>query len=215
MYSSCKNSQTNVLTVFLLAGTILSISLVGCGPSTEERLATSKISPLQFPLKKIILLTPFNSLRGAFKDQHHAADDYKSKSGTPVYSIAEGMVSFSGEIGGYGWLITVDHPAQKLYSLYGHLSKRRWKLKDGTMVKKGDIIGFVANDDEDGSGGPYPEWPPHLHFGIRKGKKSDYPGSGDNRWMAGYTIKPASSLGWLAPTKTIKEQSQFDNNKGS
>ena len=66
----------------------------------------------------------------------HAAEDYKRPAGTPVYAIADGTISFSGPAGGYGWLILIDHPQANLYSLYGHLSPSRWKLKAGTDVQR-------------------------------------------------------------------------------
>jgi murein DD-endopeptidase MepM/ murein hydrolase activator NlpD len=108
---------------------------------------------------------------------------------------------------GYGWLITVDHPVSNVYSLYGHLSTRRNKLERGG-VKKGDVIGYLADDDEDGSGGAYPDWGPHLHFGIRQGSRFDYPESGDDRWMAGYTYAHPTTLGWVNPTLFILSHSQ-------
>jgi murein DD-endopeptidase MepM/ murein hydrolase activator NlpD len=172
--------------------------------SQEQSLYLANDKPFQFPLKKIRRLTGFDSFKGAFKNQHHAAEDFKAKAGTPVYAVADGKVSFSGRVGGYGWLVIIDHFDWDVYSLYGHLSERRWKIKSGAMVKKGENIGYIADDDEDGSGGSYPEWSPHLHFGIRKGQRSDYPNSGDNRWMAGYTVQSSSQLNWLQPSKFIK-----------
>ena len=68
--------------------------------------------------------------------------------GTPVYAVADGEISFSGPMGGYGWLIIIDHPQANLYSLYGHLSPGRWRMESGT-VEKGEMIamksaGFVG-----------------------------------------------------------------------
>ncbi len=80
----------------------------------------------------------------------HAAEDYKRPAGTPVYAMADGRVSFSGTAGGYGWLIIIDHPQFNLYSLYGHLSPSRWKLPSGEKVKKGDLIAYLGDPDENG-----------------------------------------------------------------
>ena len=67
-----------------------------------------------------------------------------------------------------------------------------------------DMDGVFADDDEDGSGGAYPDWEPHLHFGLRRGSPVDYPGSGDDRWMAGYTSAHPTELGWLEPSAYIE-----------
>ena len=57
--------------------------------------------------------------------KYHAAEDYWRPAGSEVYAMADGEVSFSGMMGGYGWLVIVDHPEMNLYSLYGHLSPSR------------------------------------------------------------------------------------------
>ncbi|MBC8548417.1 MAG: M23 family metallopeptidase, partial [Candidatus Brocadiales bacterium] len=119
--------------------------------------------------------------------EYHAAEDYHLPAGTPVYAIADGNISFSGPMGGYGWLIIIDHPQANIYSLYGHLSPSRWRLESG-LVKKGDLIAYLGDPDENGGSTEQP-LVTHLHFGIRVGQKNDYPGKGEWRWQAGW-IKP-------------------------
>ena len=104
-------------------------------------------------------------------------------------------------------MITVDHPEGDVYSLYGHLSSKRDKVTEGE-VQMGNIIAYIADDDEDGSGGEYPDWGPHLHFAIRQGSRYDYPENGDNLWMAGYTYVYPTEIGWLDPTDFIEGHSQ-------
>ena len=135
--------------------------------------------------------------------RYHAAEDAMGAPGTPVYAIADGEISYSGQMNGYGWLIIIDHPDLGVHSLYGHLSTRRFKVTEGFVVK-GQLISYLADDDEDGSGGAYPNWGPHLHFGIRQGMKEDYPSTGDSRWTAGHTYSYPSTLGWIAPSEFIK-----------
>jgi hypothetical protein len=138
------------------------------------------------------------------KRKYHAAEDYHLPAGSPVYAFADGRISFSGPMGGYGWLIIIDHPQANIYSLYGHLSPSRWLLKSGS-VEKGDLIAYLGNPDENGGSAENPLIP-HLHFGIRVGQRTDYPGMGEWRWMAGW-IKPCpSDLGWLQPSKVISGQ---------
>lgn len=136
--------------------------------------------------------------------QYHAAEDYHLPAGTSVYAIADGDISFSGRMGGYGWLIIIDHPQAYIYSLYGHLSPSRWRLESGS-VQKGDLIAYLGDPDENGGSAENP-LRPHLHFGIRAGQRTDYPGMGEWRWMAGW-IKPCpQDLGWLNPSEFITSQ---------
>jgi len=137
--------------------------------------------------------------------EYHAAEDSYDPPGTPVYAMAEGKISFSGRMGGYGWLIIIDHPQANLYSLYGHLSSSRWRLRLGTDVKKGDLIAYLGNDDENGGSKENP-LAPHLHFGIRTGQRVDYPKGGEWRWMAGWIRLCPQDLGWLQPSIVITSQ---------
>ena len=145
--------------------------------------------PFQFPLDELGLdmrigdPTPARFCRGSWekegeehKRRYHAAEDYHLPAGSPVYAIADGEISFSGPMGGYGWLIIIDHPQFNIYSLYGHLSPSRWYLKSGT-VEKGDLIAYLGDPDENGGSAKNP-LVTHLHFGIRAGQRRDYPGFG-------------------------------------
>lgn len=136
--------------------------------------------------------------------EYHAAEDIYTPADTPVYAMADGQISYSGPMGGYGWLIIIDHPQVNLYSLYGHLSPSRWRLESG-QVKKGDLIAYLGDSDENGGTRENP-LRTHLHFGVRVGQKSDYPARGEWRWMAGW-IKPCpQDVGWQQPSMVITTQ---------
>ena len=137
--------------------------------------------------------------------QFHAAEDYQRPAGTPVYAMADGRISFLGTAGGYGWLIIIDHPQANLYSLYGHLSPSRWKLETGTKVKRGDLIAYLGDSDENGGSKKEP-LEPHLHFGIRAGQTANYPSKGEWRYMAGWSSLCPQDLGWLQPSFVITSQ---------
>ena len=168
-------------------------------------------APFQYPLDdpdayKNPIMTDFAAHGMRKEDVHefHAAEDYYGPPGTPVYAMADGEVSFSGPMGGYGWLVIVDHPQADLYSLYGHLSPSRWYHEGGPVVK-GELVGYLGDDDENGGTAENP-LVPHLHFGIRAGQRSDYPGRGDWRWMAGWFRRCPQDLGWLQPSVVIASQ---------
>lgn len=137
--------------------------------------------------------------------QFHAAEDYKRPAGTPVFAMADGRISFSGMAGGYGWLIIIDHPQANLYSLYGHLSPSRWKLVAGVEVKRGDLIAYLGDSDENGGSEEEP-LEPHLHFGVRAGQTADYPARGEWRFQAGWIRLCPQDLGWLQPSAVITSQ---------
>jgi len=136
--------------------------------------------------------------------KYHAAEDFFRPSGTPVYAMADGNISFSGPMGGYGWLIIVDHPQANLYSLYGHLSPSRWRMESGT-VEKGELIAYLGDSHENG-GSPEHPLRPHLHLGVRAGQRADYPGMGEWRWQAGWIVPCPQDLGWLQPSAIITSQ---------
>jgi hypothetical protein len=136
--------------------------------------------------------------------EFHAAEDYRRPAGTPVYAMADGQVSFSGPMGGYGWLIIIDHPQANLYSLYGHLSPSRWRITFGA-VEKGQLIAYLGDPDENGGSVEEP-LEPHLHFGVRAGQKVDYSSRGEWRFQAGWIKLCPQDLGWLQPSALIIAQ---------
>ena len=144
----------------------------------------------------------YNEWTDIFDGRYHAAQDCQGQGGDPVYAIANGVVSYSygegGEWAKYGYVITVDHQlpdGSRIYSLCGHLSTRRWKKAEGEVVQKGDLIGYLGDDDEDGS----TQWGPHLHFGIRMGKKSDYVD-----FLVGYYPDHPALHGWIDPGNFVE-----------
>ncbi len=213
-----KNYMSGVMIIFLLL--VLAVrctEIVGsCSPQPPADLsgvlayAADDQLDFRFPLDELgrdvypypaIFCTSGGS--GAARE-YHAAEDYHLPAGTPVYAIADGVISFSGPMGGYGWLIIIDHPQANIYSLYGHLSPSRWRLESGP-VEKGELIAYLGDPDENG-GSPEQPLRPHLHFGIRAGQRTDYPGMGEWRWEAGW-IKPCpQDLGWLQPSGIITRQ---------
>lgn len=168
--------------------------------------------PFQFPLDDPRFFQMKSSYTTEFAGQgkttngysYHAAEDGFQPAGSPVYAMADGKVSFSGPMGGYGWLIIIDHPQANIYSLYGHLSPSRWSIKNGS-VKKGELIGYLGNSDENGGSKEYPLIT-HLHFGVRMGQRTDYPSNREWRWMAGWISLCPQDLGWLQPSLVIKSQ---------
>lgn len=89
----------------------------------------------------------------------HLGVDLAASIGTRIWATGNGKISFFGRKGGYGNAIIISHDSG-FKSLYGHLSAFNKKLRAGSTVKQGDIIGFVGTSGV--SSGP------HLHFGMYK-----------------------------------------------
>ena len=68
----------------------------------------------------------------------HNGIDIKARSGTPVHSIFNGKILYTGELEGYGNLVIIGH-GKDYHSLYGHLDSI--KVKPNQIVKAGDVIG--------------------------------------------------------------------------
>jgi len=86
----------------------------------------------------------------------HTGVDYAAPTGTPVMSVADGVVVESSYQGAYGNMVVVQHNGQQA-TVYAHLS--RMQVKRGQSIKQGDVIGAVGTTGL--STGP------HLHFEFR------------------------------------------------
>lgn len=96
-------------------------------------------------------------LHPIFQTMHvHRGVDYAAPTGTPAYTVGDGIVEFAGTQGGYGNVVIVRHGSNHT-TLYAHLS--RIQVRKGQSVTQGQVIGAV------GSTG----WAtgPHLHFEFR------------------------------------------------
>ena len=100
-------------------------------------------------------------------DRQHLGEDWNgigggnSDYGDPVYTVADGVVTFSKDVGmGWGKVVRVIHPVWKgdpVEAVYAHLAEM--KVRKGDTVKRGQVLGTMG--DADGA------YPAHLHFEIR------------------------------------------------
>ena len=74
---------------------------------------------------------------------HHGVD-YAAPSGTPVYSVADGVVTMCGWGGGGGNTIKIKH-AGNLMTGYLHLRGFAKGIRVGTHVSQGQLIGYVGS----------------------------------------------------------------------
>jgi murein DD-endopeptidase MepM/ murein hydrolase activator NlpD len=74
----------------------------------------------------------------------HLGVDYAARKGTPVHSVAAGVVVDRGWRGGGGNTVTVQH-AMGYTSKYLHLSRFASGLTVGTRVAQKEVIGYVGD----------------------------------------------------------------------
>ncbi|MDP4008270.1 MAG: S-layer homology domain-containing protein [Candidatus Peregrinibacteria bacterium] len=107
----------------------------------------------------------------------HPAIDIKAPIGTPVHSIANGVVTkVADEAYGFGLHVVVKHinvpmvdgGKQTVFSSYNHMSEIL--VKQGQVVSRGEVVGKVGTTGTSTT--------PHLHFQLDKGGTND--GIGDS-----------------------------------
>ena len=119
---------------------------------------------LRAPLDFAYISSHFNPNRMhpiLHKIKAHNGVDYAAKRNTPIMASGDGVISFLGRQSGYGRTIEIKHGGN-IKTLYAHLEKFENKLKVGSKIKQGDIIGYVG-DSGQATG-------PHLHFEFWQGE---------------------------------------------
>jgi murein DD-endopeptidase MepM/ murein hydrolase activator NlpD len=86
----------------------------------------------------------------------HYGLDFLANVGEHVISTGDGVVTFVGQLGGYGKVVKINH-GFGYTTLYGHLSK--YNVKKGQKVKRGDLIAFTGDTGSLSTG-------PHLHYEV-------------------------------------------------
>ncbi len=93
----------------------------------------------------------------------HAGIDIAARSGSPIYAVTDGVVSYAGWHGGHGNYVRLEHGGG-IDTGYGHMS--RIAVSAGTRVARGQVIGYV--------GATGLATGPHLHYELfRSGQPVD------------------------------------------
>ena len=88
--------------------------------------------------------------------KYHSGMDIAVDYGTPIHAAANGVVVYSGWMGGYGYAIMLDHGGG-LVTIYGHNSSLA--VGEGQRVSKGQVVAYAGSTGY--STGP------HCHFEVR------------------------------------------------
>ena len=73
----------------------------------------------------------------------HRGVDYGAPTGTPILAAGDGKVIFRGRKGGYGNTVILQHGGN-ITTLYAHMSKFNRKVRSGSRVRQGQVIGYVG-----------------------------------------------------------------------
>ena len=147
----------------------------------QEQLPSDALS--SFPRGLLIPVSGVSSsgLSDNFNEVHnghrHEALDIMAARGTPVVAVEEGKVAklFNSKRGG---LTVYQFDDTRMWCFYyAHLDLYAEGLKEGTLLRKGDVLGYVGS-----SGNASPN-APHLHFTIFKLGP-------EKRWWQGTVIDP-------------------------
>lgn len=104
---------------------------------------TSTFGPRMHPILKTVRI--------------HKGVDWAAPVGTPIAAAFDGQIVFEGDGSGYGNLIRIAHPNGR-ETRYAHMQRFAANISVGSMVKAGDVIGYIGTTGL--STGP------HLHFEL-------------------------------------------------
>ena len=144
---------------------------------------------LRLPLKDIYVTQPFGRNFVDFYQQFgllgHNGIDFRAKNGCPVYASHDGVIYYCGTDNTGGIQVDIWNEQNLYKTIYYHL--KSYIVKQGDMVKAGDLIGYADNTGKYTTGD-------HLHFGLKETTKT---GSTKN-WDNGYSgaIDPAPDFKW-------------------
>lgn len=115
-------------------------------------------APLQYRrISSFFTLRRFHPILKYFRP--HLGIDYAAPRGTPVSSVANGVVTYAGYHGGFGNYVEIRHP-NNYATAYGHLAGFARGTRVGARVQQGQVIGYV--------GATGLATGPHLDFRIKK-----------------------------------------------
>lgn len=123
----------------------------------QERIKSATFNGVYFSVKPVSgTITSRYGASEDIRDHAHSGLDIAAPNGTEIKVAADGKVTHSGVMGGYGNLIIITHD-NGVQTYYAHCSKLYAKV--GDEVQAGDVIAAVGSTGESTGN--------HLHFEIR------------------------------------------------
>ncbi len=94
----------------------------------------------------------------------HEGTDIFANHGLPVRSTCYGIVEVKGWNPYGGWRLGI-RDLNNIYHYYAHLSGYDKTIQVGSVVKPGQVVGWVGSSGY-GKPGTQGKFPPHLHYGV-------------------------------------------------
>jgi murein DD-endopeptidase MepM/ murein hydrolase activator NlpD len=155
-------------------------------PAATPRIGLEPVADLRgrrldLPVQGIARTALVDSFEDARAKGHHEAIDILAPRNTPILAVEDGTIVklFQSKAG--GTTIYQFDPGSTYAYYYAHLERYADGLREGLVVRRGAVIGYV------GTSGNAPKNTPHLHFAIFK--LGD-----DKRWWQGVAIDPFEVL---------------------
>lgn len=145
-------------------------------PAMENNVLLIPVSGVQ----RNQLTDTFNDARGG--GRVHDAMDIMAPKGTPVLAVADGKIAklFNSKLGG---LTIYQFDTAEVHAYYyAHLDSYAPDIKEGDLIMRGDVIGYVGSTGNANPAGP------HLHFAI-------FVLGPEKKWWQGTAINPYPLLG--------------------
>ena len=150
-------------------------------PAVVEPKADTAMPNLAMPIAGVDPATLHSNFEETRNGRRHEALDIMTARGTPVHAVAEGNVVklFDSKQGGLT-VYQFDNTQHWCY-YYAHLDRYAAGLKEGTLLRKGDVLGYAGS-----TGNASPE-APHLHFAVSELGP-------EKHWWEGTPIDPLPML---------------------
>lgn len=124
----------------------------------QQKIKSSTLDGVYFAVKPVTgTITSRFGANESIRDHTHKGMDIAAPNGTSIKAVADGTVTYSGWMSGYGNLIIISH-GNGIQTYYGHCSKLY--VSKGEEVEAGDVIAAVGSTGNSTGN--------HLHFEIRK-----------------------------------------------
>lgn len=112
----------------------------------------------------------------------HAGTDWAAPDGTPIFALADGLVTYAGMVDGYSGQITIEHTisGEKVATKYIHMWEHGIHVTTGDRVTAGQHIGDVGSSGH--------STVPHLHFQVHPGG-ANAPAVDAETWLAEHGVE--------------------------
>ena len=147
-------------------------------PEAKDLEARNLLIPVQ-GIDPDKLVRSFHDVRSGSRE--HEAIDILAPTGTPVVAVEDGTIAklFVSKAGGN--TIYQFDPGKSYSYYYAHLDRYADGLKEGAVVRRGQVLGYV------GTSGNAPKNTPHLHFAV-------FRLTADKQWWTGTPVDPYDIL---------------------